>query len=210
MKLFLVGLFVALASTSPLPLDEENGEPVELIVNGVPEGEPLEIGDIVDIKLKNHVDGQLASVSDLLYPLTAQGLAETAAAAAAEENIPVLPEPVPEVVPMPVLLPEPVLPEVVAPEPVVLPEPVLPEATLPEPVLPEYVPQPAVSEVENNPEIIEETAPEIPNGEIFNDGNVQVSVNVPDETGVFTTIQTWLQLFLNYFNNGVQTTQQII
>ncbi|CAH2042566.1 unnamed protein product, partial [Iphiclides podalirius] len=213
MKLFLLALIVAVTTAAPLPPNEQNADPVELIVNGVPDGEPLEIGDIVDIKLKHHVDGQIASVSDLLYPLTAQGIADSVAAeesspGAPDASIPIPAEPLPEL--EPVILPEPVLPGVV-PESVELPAPVLPVVVPEQPVIePEIVEEPIVepTPIEEKPEVIE--APQIPNGEIFNDGNVQVSLNVSNESGIIPTIQSWLQILLNYFHNGVQTTQQIV
>ncbi|KPJ03270.1 hypothetical protein RR46_06426 [Papilio xuthus] len=225
MKVFIFGLLLALANASPLPLDEEIQGPVEFIVNGVPEGEALDIGHILDIQLTKHVDGQVVESSDLLYPLTAQGLAD---AAAAQENAPVRPdpegsllpespEPSPEVViPGPIILPMPVLPEVqpepevVNPGPIVLPMPVLPEVqpesevVVPGPIV---NPMPVLPVVQ--PEQVEEQTPQNPNGEIFNDGNVQVIVNGPQQPGVLSSIQSWFQMFLNYFSNGVQTSQQI-
>ncbi|KPJ12496.1 hypothetical protein RR48_04391 [Papilio machaon] len=227
MKVFIFGLLLALANASPLPLDEEVDGPVEFIVNGVPEGEALDIGHILDIQLDKHIDGQVVASSDLLYPLTAQGLAD---AAAAQENAPVRPdpeglplpespEPSPEVViPGPIVLPMPVLPEVqpepevVIPGPIVLPMPVLPEVQ-PEPEVvipgPIVLPMPVLPEVQPEPVLVEEQASQNPNGEIFNDGNVQVIVNGPEQPGVLSSIQSWFQMFLNYFSNGVQTTQQI-
>ncbi|XP_014361941.2 magnetosome-associated protein MamJ [Papilio machaon] len=205
MKVFIFGLLLALANASPLPLNEEVDGPVEFIVNGVPEGEALDIGHILDIQLNKHVDGQVVASSDLLYPLTAQGLAD---AAAAQENAPVRPDP--EGLPLPES-PEP-SPEVVIPGPIVLPMPVLPEVQ-PEPEVvipgPIVLPMPVLPEVQPEPVLVEEEASQNPNGEIFNDGNVQVIVNGPEQPGVLSSIQSWFQMFLNYFSNGVQTTQQI-
>lgn len=209
MKLFLLALTLALTTAKSLPADG-NFEPVELIVNGVPDGEALEIGDIVDIKLKHHVDGQIASVSDLLYPLTAQGIADAVAAEAENESdaqLPVVPEPAPLPELEPVILPQPILPGVV-PEPVELPTPELPVIQPgPDTIVPPPGPVPPL-EVVDELEVVE--VPQIPNGEIFNDGNVQITVNTPNESGIIPTLQNWLQIFLNYFNNGVQTNQQIV
>ncbi|KAF9418313.1 hypothetical protein HW555_004846 [Spodoptera exigua] len=53
------------------------------------------------------------------------------------------------VIPEPVIIPEPVFPDVVVPEPVVMPEPVLPEVVVvPEPVV---MPEPVLPEVEVGP-----------------------------------------------------------
>ncbi|XP_013163198.1 PREDICTED: calphotin-like [Papilio xuthus] len=131
--------------------------------------------------------------------------------------LPESPEPSPEVViPGPIILPMPVLPEVqpepeaVNPGPIVLPMPVLPEVQPePEVVVPGPIvnPMPVLPVVQ--PEQVEEQTPQNPNGEIFNDGNVQVIVNGPEQPGVLSSIQSWFQMFLNYFSNGVQTSQQI-
>ncbi|XP_072942980.1 uncharacterized protein [Epargyreus clarus] len=209
MKVFLLALFVAAAVAAPAPLEEEIGEPVELIVNGVAEGEPLELGDVLDLKVKEHADGQVVSSTNLLHPLTAAGLAE--AAAAAEQDKP-LPEIV-EINPVPIELPEPVQP-VPAPEAVVLPEPALPEIIpepidLPVPALPELSP-PVLPEVDLTPaEVLPVPVPQLPTGEVFNDGVVQVTVNAGDP-GVLSTIQSWFNMVLNYFNDGTQTTHQIV
>ncbi|XP_075981237.1 uncharacterized protein LOC142979895 [Anticarsia gemmatalis] len=224
MKLLLLSLFVAAVAAVPIPDDDAGA--VEMIVNGVPDGEALEIGDIVDIKLKEHTDGNVVA-TDLLHPFTAVGIAEAAAAAAAEESIvpePILPEPVlPEVVPEPIVLPEPVLPEIV-PEPVILPEPVLPEAlpesvVLPEPALPEVVPEPIVLPEPVAPEVVippatpEIVIPEpVPSpsaqfGEVYNDGVVSVTVNAPqaEDEGMLATLQSWLNMVINYFSEDTQT-----
>ncbi|KOB51872.1 Uncharacterized protein OBRU01_26991, partial [Operophtera brumata] len=230
MKLFVFALFVAAATAAPL--DDSNG-PVELIVNGVPDGQPLEIGDIVDIKLKEHSAGEV-SATNLLHPFTAVGIAEAAAAAVVEAPIAVvLPEaPEPEVTfPEAVVLPAPAQPEVTIPEAVVLPAPAQPEVTTPEavvlpaPAQPEVVfpesvalpspaepevvlPSPAVPEVEIAEPVPASTA-QFPTGEVYNDGNVQVTVNAPQEAGVMSTIQGWFNMVITYFNDdGVQTTQQ--
>ncbi|XP_013136990.1 PREDICTED: actin cytoskeleton-regulatory complex protein PAN1-like [Papilio polytes] len=225
MKVFIFGLLLAFANASPLPLDEEVDGPVEFIVNGVPEGEALEIGHILDIQLNKHADGQVVASSDLLYPLTAQGLADIALA---QENTPERPdveglplpellEPSPEVVvPGPIVLPMPVLPEVqpepeVVPGPIIVPMPVLPEEQAEPEVVPGPIvlPMPVLPIVQPEPEVVEESVPQIPNGEIFNDGNVQVIVNGPEQPSVLSSIQSWFQMVLNYFSNGVQTSQQI-
>ncbi|KOB73039.1 Uncharacterized protein OBRU01_11341 [Operophtera brumata] len=249
MKLFVFALFVV-AATAAAPLDDSNG-PVELIVNGVPDGQPLDIGDIVDIKLKEHSAGEV-SATNLLHPFTAVGIAEAAAAAVVETPIAVvLPEaPEPEVTfpesvvlpapaqpevtfPEAVVLPAPAQPEVTIPEAVVLPAPAQPEVTIPEavvlpapaqpevvfpesvalpsPAQPEVVlPSPAVPEVEIAESVPASTA-QFPTGEVYNDGNVQVTVNAPQEAGVMSTIQGWFNMVITYFNDdGVQTTQQII
>ncbi|XP_047996914.1 periaxin-like [Leguminivora glycinivorella] len=182
MKLLLLTLFVAVGFANPIPTDP-SGDAVEVVVNGLAEGEALEIGHIVDVKVKEIVDGEVAAVSNALHPFTAQGLAEAAAIAEAEQAaavpaIPevivpepiVIPEPVqPEVIPAPivlpepsvpeVVLPEPAVPEVIVPEPIVLPEPAVPEVIVPEPIV---LPEPAVPEVVPEPIIIPEPAvPEV-------------------------------------------------
>ncbi|XP_028166028.1 protein app1-like [Ostrinia furnacalis] len=258
MKFLVLALFVAAAVAVPIP--EDNGDAVELIVNGVPEGAALELGGIVDMQLNEHVDGQLASSTNLLYPLTAVGIAEAAAAAAevaaAEEiaptpiqiadaaepesdfhNVPetiILPEPA-EVVPAPIVMPEPVIP-VVVPEPIVMPEPVVPEVVpesivmpapvapevvpesivMPEPVAPEVVPESIVMPEPVVPEVVPEVAEPVPEpaaqipGEIFNNGLVQVQVNAPEDAGMFSTLQNWFSLVVNYISSGIQTSQQIV
>ncbi|XP_053614437.1 magnetosome-associated protein MamJ-like isoform X2 [Plodia interpunctella] len=264
MKMLLLTLFVALVASAPI---EDSGDAVEVVVNGLQEGQALEVADIVDIKLKEHADGQVAAATDLLHPFSAVGLLEAAAAAEIEaqpvqvvdvaENIDpvqvvdvvaeneivpipiVLPSPVvPEVpVPEPAVLPEPdvlppisepaVLPEAVVPEvepvpsPVVIPEPVVPEVVpapivVPEPVVPEVVPSPVVipdpvaPEVVPSPVVVPEPEPEHQFGEVYNDGTVQVSVNAPEDAGIVATLQSWLSVVMNYFNDGAQTTQQIV
>uniref|UniRef100_A0A2A4J215 DUF4794 domain-containing protein n=1 Tax=Heliothis virescens TaxID=7102 RepID=A0A2A4J215_HELVI len=161
MKVLLLALFVAAVTAVPIP-EDSGSDAVELIVNGLPEGAALEVSDIVDIKLKEHADGEVVAATNLLHPYTAVGIAEAAAAAAAaapsevnvvdsSEPLVASPEPVvlpspalPEVVPESVVLPSPLLPEVVVPESVVLPSPALPEVVVPEPVV---LPSPAVPEV---------------------------------------------------------------
>ncbi|XP_047536469.1 magnetosome-associated protein MamJ-like isoform X2 [Vanessa atalanta] len=116
---------------------------------------------------------------------------------------PVLPEvkPVPE--PSPVLLPAPVLPEV---EPAPIPSPVL----LPAPVLPVIVPEPEPVEEPTLPVIVEEeSVPQIPTGEIYNDGTVQVTLNAPEQS-YLASLQSWFSMVLNYISNGITTTQQIV
>ncbi|XP_037873758.1 magnetosome-associated protein MamJ [Bombyx mori] len=219
MKFFILALFVAAATTAPL---DGNTGAFEVIVNGVPEGEALEIGHIVGIKLKEHVDNQLVANSDPLHPFTAASLAEAAAAAAEEAGL----EPINPGEPEPIVIPEPVLPvRPPHPDPIVLPEPVFPvepsEPVVPvepsEPVIPvepEPIDNPSVDPVVPEPVLpVEELplpAPQVPNGEIFNDGVVQVTLNAPEDAGVFATVQTWFNLFVNYFSGGVQTSQQIV
>ncbi|OWR40750.1 hypothetical protein KGM_214311 [Danaus plexippus plexippus] len=61
------------------------------------------------------------------------------------------------------------------------------------------------------PEIIEELPkPEAQFGEIFNDGNVQVAVNTPEDPGMLATLQSWLNMVINYISNGGQTSEQIV
>lgn len=246
MKLFLLALFVSVATTSPIP---DDSGPVDVIVNGVPEGQALDLGHIVDVKLQEHANGEVVVASDLLHPFTAVGIAE--AAAAAEVSQPeidapetvvlplplpeavVLPTPVaPEVVPEAIILPVPAAPEVV-PEPVILPAPAAPQVipepvVLPAPSAPEVILQPVVLPTPAKPEVVPESVAPVPipevteellpvpaaqieGGEIFNDGNVQVSVNLPEEPGILSTLQSWFNMAVNYINSsGVQTTQQIV
>lgn len=244
MKVLYFALFVAAVAATPLP--EDGSDAVEMIVNGVPDGAPLEISDIVDIKLKEHVDGEVVAASNLLHPYSAVGIAEAQAAVADDEakeevefvdnvevldvqHVPeavVLPAPVaPEVViPEPVVMPSPVAPEVVVPEPVVMPSPVAPEVVVPEPVVmpspvaPEVViPEPVVLPSPVAPEValpepvvmpspvapvVEEAPVAAPyNGEVYNDGLVQVQYNGPAEPGMFSTIQSWFNVVLNYFSS---------
>ncbi|XP_061721073.1 calphotin-like [Cydia pomonella] len=180
MKLLLLTLFVAVGFANPIPTDPY-GDAVEVVVNGLAEGEALDIGHIVDVKVKEIVDGEVAAVANALHPFTAQGLAEAAAAAEAEQaaavpeitepvapevpEVIVLPEPgSPEVVPEPVVIPEPAVPEVI-PAPIVLPEPATPEVApepivLPEPAAPEVIPDPIVLPEPAAPEVAPEIAPE--------------------------------------------------
>ncbi|XP_063366718.1 magnetosome-associated protein MamJ-like [Cydia amplana] len=180
MKLLLLTLFVAVGFATPIPTDP-SGDAVEVVVNGLAEGEALDIGHIVDVKVKEIVDGEVAAVANALHPFTAQGLAEAAIAAEAEQaaavpeiaepvapevpEVVVLPEPgTPEVVPEPVVIPEPAVPEVI-PDPVVLPEPATPEVApepvvLPEPAAPEVVPAPIELPEPAAPEVAPEVAPE--------------------------------------------------
>ncbi|CAH0590142.1 unnamed protein product [Chrysodeixis includens] len=287
MKVLLLALFVAAVAAVPLP--EDASDAVQMIVNGVPEGQALDVDHILDIKLQEHADGQLVAASNPLHPYTAVGIAEAAAALeansansdvapegvvlpapAAPEVVPspvVLPAPVapevnpapvvlpapaaPEVVPSPVVLPAPVAPEVnpapvvlpapvapeVVPSPVVLPAPVAPEVNpapvvLPAPVAPEVVPAPVVLPPPVAPEVVpvpspvvlpapvapevviaEELpapAPQFPEGEVYNDGLVQVQVNGPEDAGVLATLSSWMSMVINYFNNGAATSQQIV
>ncbi|XP_035435451.2 cytadherence high molecular weight protein 1-like [Spodoptera frugiperda] len=276
MKVLYFALLVAAVAATPLP--EDGSDAVEMIVNGVPDGTPLEISDIVDIKLKEHVDGEVVAASNLLHPYSAVGIAEAQAAVADDEankevefvdNVEVLdvqhvpeavilpapvapevvvPEPVvmpspvaPEVaIPEPVVMPSPVAPEVVVPEPVVMPSPVAPEVVVPEPVVmpspvaPEVIiPEPVVMPSPVAPEVVipepvvmpSPVAPEVAipepvvmpspvapvveeapvaalyNGEVYNDGLVQVQYNGPAEPGMFSTIQSWFNVVLNYFSS---------
>ncbi|XP_050352505.1 magnetosome-associated protein MamJ-like [Nymphalis io] len=118
---------------------------------------------------------------------------------------PVLPEAESVFVPSPVLLPAPVLPEV---KPVPVPSPVL----LPAPVLPVIVPEPKPVEEPSLPIIVEEaeeSAPQIPTGEIYNDGTVQVTLNAPEQS-YLASLQSWFSMVLNYISNGMTTSQQIV
>lgn len=176
MKFLVLALFVAAAVAAPI---DNNNDAVEVIVNGVPEGTPLELGGIVDMHLNEHVNGQLAASTNLLHPYTAVGLAE-AAAAAAEEIAPtpiqivekpeteflntepiVIPGPGVQkpgiIVPAPIEHPaEPVAP-VEIPAPIVMPSPVAPEVhdtesiVMPEPMPPMVVPSPGESIVMPEP-----------------------------------------------------------
>ncbi|CAH0590141.1 unnamed protein product [Chrysodeixis includens] len=257
MKVLLLALFVAAVAAVPLP--EDASDAVQMIVNGVPEGQALDVDHILDIKLQEHADGQLVAASNPLHPYTAVGIAEAAAALEANSaNSDVAPEGVvlpapaaPEVVPSPVVLPAPVAPEVnpapvvlpapaapeVVPSPVVLPAPVAPEVNpapvvLPAPVAPEVVPAPVVLPPPVAPEVVpvpspvvlpapvapevviaEELpapAPQFPEGEVYNDGLVQVQVNGPEDAGVLATLSSWMSMVINYFNNGAATSQQIV
>jgi len=272
MKVLYFVLFVAAVTASPLP-EDDGSDAVEMIVNGVPDGAPLEISDIVDIKLTEHIDGEVVAASNLLHPYSAVGIAEAQAAAAeaavaeankevefvdnadvldvqhvpigglsvpesvalpapvapevvAEPAVPatpeiILPEPVvmpspvaPEVVvPEPVVMPSPVAPEVVVPEPVVMPSPVAPEVVVPEPVVmpspvaPEVVvPEPVVMPSPVAPAFEEAPVAAAYNGEVYNDGLVQVQYNGPAEPGMFSTIQSWFNVVLNYFSSEAPAT----
>ncbi|KAG6457927.1 hypothetical protein O3G_MSEX010566 [Manduca sexta] len=135
-------------------------------------------------------------------------------------------DPSPEVViPESVVLPAPGIPEVVLPESVVLPAPAKPEivspvvpegVVLPSPAQPEVispvVPEPVVLPAPSQPEVVDApvAAPHSPSGEVFNNGVVQVSVNTPQEAGVFSTLQSWMSFVLNYFSGDAQTSHQII
>ncbi|GBP90170.1 hypothetical protein EVAR_67991_1 [Eumeta japonica] len=225
MKFLLLTLFLAAVNTAPL---EDSQDPVEVIVNGVAEGEPLEIAHIVDIQLKEVVDGEVANTNDLLYPLTAQGIAEAAAAAEAEavelEAIETKPElietPVAEmpvvILPLPIELPEAPAAEVSLPESIALPEPAAPEVVEPSPVeqpSPEIVfPEPEAPEVLPPMEtpVLPEPQPHPATGEVYNDGLVQVTINTPQDQGVVATLQSWVSMVINYFTGGVQTTQHVI
>lgn len=72
------------------------------------------------------------------------------------------------IIPEPVVMPEPTLPEVVIPEPVVLPPPVLPEVIIPDPVVmpdpvaPEVIPEPVVMPDPVAPEVIVPEAINLP------------------------------------------------
>ncbi|XP_049877058.1 uncharacterized protein LOC126374450 [Pectinophora gossypiella] len=228
MKVVFLALFLAAATALPVP--DDDGVAIDVIVNGVPEGEALEIADVLNIKLQEHVDGQLVSATDALYPFSAQGIAAAAAAAETvpetanpEIEKPELPEPV--IVVDDTITPEdnevvvivnPETPEVVNPEeaqiqdeleapaPIVLPE--APAAVVnPEPALPEEVPVPVVPE----PEQAVESVPAPVQGEVFNDGLVQISVN--QEPSVFGTLHSWFSLVINYIRtNGATETNQVV
>lgn len=202
MKLLLLALFVGLLSAAPLK--DEKDEPVEVIVNGLAEGEPLEIGDVLGVEVNEHIDGQVIASNNPLFPFTAEGLAAAAPEQPEEEivipspvvpEIPALPEPVPEDIQAPILvIPEDLTPEVVAPPGPVIIHP-----------LPEKPAQPGHPEID-----IEIAEPvEEPNGEVFNNGVVQVQVNA-EEPGMLSSIQSWFSMVVNYFNGPEQTTQQII
>ncbi|KAM3963242.1 uncharacterized protein ACR2FA_002603 [Aphomia sociella] len=286
MKVFLLALFVGAALAAPV--DEDIFEPVEVVVNGLAEGEALEIGDIVDIKLKEHVNNEIVSATNLLHPFSAAGLAE----AAAEQDVADVPELAPnpiDLVPLPVIDPEvapnpidlvplpvidpdfahnpidlvplpvidseapnpidlvplPVIDPEVAPNPIdLVPLPVIDPDFAPNPI--DLVPLPVIDPEAPNPidlvplpvidpdvalnpidlvplpvvvpevvddghmEILPVPAPQIPQGEIYNDGLVQVTVNTSEEPGLLETLQSWFNMAINLFNNGVQTTQQIV
>lgn len=237
MKFLVLALLVAAATAAPL---DAGSDPVELIVNGVSEGHPLEISDIVDITLNEHADGEVVAQSNLLYPLTAIGLAEAAAAAAAQESKPeentpesvavidatpdvpaveVAPE-TPSVVDASPVVPEtpivvdasPESPTVVDASPVIPETPAVVDVAPEVPAVVDVVPEAPVSPVEvvEVEAIPEPAAQEALNGEIYNDGMVQVQVNYPQEAGVIGTLKSWVSLALNYFQSGVPTSQQII
>ncbi|XP_059054393.1 magnetosome-associated protein MamJ-like [Achroia grisella] len=148
MKTFIaLSALVALAVANPLPLVQiivnvdapSNGNPVSII-----DEEPIVVGPIV------LPTPTLPVIDPAPHPVI---VVENAPEVVPDPII--LPEPVlPELVPEPIVLPEPVLPELL-PEPIVLPSPALPEIApepielpeiVPEPiVVPEFVPQPIVS-----------------------------------------------------------------
>lgn len=221
MKLLLVTLLAVLASAASL----ENEDPVEVVVNGLEEGQALNLGGVLDVKVKEHIDGEIVASNDPLHPFTAEGLAEIAANN--PENIvdisPVLPEipqfpEVPEIIEIQPVLPGPSAP-IVVPEPsepiVVVPEIPAPEVTpeLAQPEIPES--QPIVDLPIIAPEIVKPEEPiaqpeaQIPNGEVYNDGFVQVSVNAEEE-GVLSTLQSWFGMVVNYFNGPEATSHQIV
>ncbi|KAG6457928.1 hypothetical protein O3G_MSEX010566 [Manduca sexta] len=141
--------------------------------------------------------------------LPAPGIPEVVLPESVVLPAPAKPEIVSPVVPEGVVLPSPAQPEVISPvvpEPVVLPAPSQPEVI--SPVVPEPVVLPAPSE----PEVVDApvAAPHSPSGEVFNNGVVQVSVNTPQEAGVFSTLQSWMSFVLNYFSGDAQTSHQII
>lgn len=233
MKFFVLALFVALAYSAPA---EESADAVEVVVNGLAEGEPLEIGDVLGVKVKEIVDGQIIASNDPLFPMSAQGIADAAAAAqpdlvnVVEEGptpvevipvMPVLPE-VPSILPdlvpeaiiaLPAFVPEHVaVPELIVPNPeaeviaihpeLIIPNPEPEAIVVPELIIPEGLPE----TVQHLPEHVDVS----PNGEIFNDGIVQVTVNTPEDAGVFASVQSWFNMVINYFNGPEQTTHQIV
>lgn len=241
MKLLLFALFIAAAGAAPL---DASGDPVELIVNGVPEGQPLELSGIVDITVKEHAGGEVVAQSNLLHPLTAVGLAEAAVAAAAaaeaavvEANleIPAVVEANPETPAVVEASPEapnvveanPEIPAVVeaSPEGPTVAEtnpesvPVVEIAPITPVEMPAVVDAPDATQLESvspveavEAEAIPNPAAQIqnPSGEVYNDGMVQVQVNYPEEEGLIGTLSSWLSVALNYIQNGISTTQQII
>jgi hypothetical protein len=199
MMYFVLALLVTAVGGVPTT----DNDAVELIVNGVPEGEPLDIGDVIGINVKEHVDGVLASSSDLLYPLTAAGIAGAAAEASPVQVVENQPQ---EIDLEPVFVDTPLaeneyLNAPIAVNPIVLPEPGKPDVAEPE-VAPE--PSPIVIEP------IPQPAAQGPSGEIYNDGKVQVQLNAPEDASVLSTLQSWFNLFVNYVNNGIQTAQQVV
>ena len=191
MKAIFVAVFVVAVSTAPLPENASGSDAVEMIVNGVPHGAALEVGDLVDITLKKHADGAVVA-TDLLHPYSAAGMAEAAAAAASI---------VPNVASIgdddmkqfarhlqikPILLPSSVV------------EPEHPIPVIPEPIV---MPPPAVPEVAGQPEQLPVAAPQM-NGQMYSDpsGHVQVQYNGPEEPGMLATLQDWFQVVVNYFS----------
>lgn len=188
MKTLILALLVAAATAVPVP--EHDSGPVEVIVNGVPEGQGLDINNIVSIDVQKQINGETVAVENALHPFSTAGIIE--AAIAAEATNPVVPDPVivqpeivspeiipepvvlpeplePAVIPQPIVLPEPILPELsVRPVPIVLPEPILPEINvhpepiiLPEPLDPQIVPEPVVLPPPPGPEVVSPVDPDI-------------------------------------------------
>lgn len=190
MKALLLALVVAVATAVPVP--EHDSGPVEVIVNGVPEGHGLDVDNIVTIDVQKQIDGETVAVNNALHPFSTAGLIE--AAIAAEATKPVVPDPVivqpesilPEIIPQPIVLPEVVGPEYI-PEPVILPEPVHPEVIaepviLPEPIHPEVIPEPIILPEPVQPEIVPEPVilPPPPGPEVVSPVDPDVIV-LPDE-----------------------------
>lgn len=230
MKVLILTLLVAVATAVPVP--EHDSGPVEVIVNGVPEGHGLDIENIISVDVQKQIDGQIVAVENALHPFSTAGIIEAAIAAEANEPVvtdPVVvqPEPVlPEVIPPPVVLPE--IPDpVVIPPPVVLPEipepeVVPPPAVLPEIPEPEVIPEPIILPDPPGPEVVgpvdpdiivlpDEFTPEVlpsPSGIIYNDGVVDITVNGPSDYNIMGTLKNWFAVVVNYITNGTQ--QEII
>lgn len=233
MKALILTLLVAAATAVPVP-EPDNG-PVEVIVNGVPEGHALDIDEIISIDVQKKVDGEIVAVDNPLHPFSSAGIIE--AAIAAEANRPV-PEPVivepeiivnPEIIPDPIILlpAEPIIPRPVpesgnVPDPIVLPTlPVEPELIIPRPVpepsvvpdslIPRPVPDPVDPDVIVLPDDF--TPSEVlpaPSGIIFNNGVVDVTVNGPTDYNIMGTLKNWFNVVVNYITNGTQASHQVI
>lgn len=222
MKHLILAVLIAAATAVPVP--EHDSGPVEVIVNGVPEGHGLDIENIITLDVQKQIDGEIVAAENALHPFSTAGIIEAAIAAEANEPIvtdpviiqpePVLPEVIPpEVIPPAVVLPEITEPEVIPP-PIVLPEIPEPEV-IPDPIiLPEPVgPQPPGPEVISpvDPDIIvlpDEFTPSevlpVPSGIIYNDGVVDVTVNGPTDYNIMGTLKDWFDVVINYITNGTQ------
>ncbi|CAB3231811.1 unnamed protein product [Arctia plantaginis] len=219
MKVLLITIFIVIVSTLPIP--DENNEPLE-IINGVYEGESLKIKEVLDVKLNQ--DTKISHIAtDLHQPYTTVDVGET-------NNSDLLPVSVlASVTPTnensgSVKLLKPVTAEPFGPEAIgtVFPETFDPKTVVPETVVvitAELVASTTTPDSDDvassDATVIVDLSEEVPtpaaqDSEFYNDEIASLSVNGSESPGMLSTLQSWFNMVLNYFNNeGNQSTEDL-